>query len=251
LLFVVFFPSSSCPLPKLVHLTLFSRFFEGHHTQNAPIDRRQSFPARRNPTYLLQSSSNSKRYVVRTRPPGPLISKTAHAVDREYKVLSALGEDGSVPVPKVYHLCKDESIIGRQFYLMSYLDGRKFEDVRMPEVDTKEEREALYVLSPFRPSLLFPSHCFPRLSFTFRTARRTDASFLHRWLSAIQTLAAIHALDPKKIGLDDFGSSAAFYPRQIRFVHLFLLFLSSHTDSVNSTSVVLAPCPASPPLKPP
>lgn len=53
-----------------------------------------------------------------------------------------------MPVPKVYHLCKDESIIGRQFYLMSYLDGRKFEDVRMPEVETKEEREALYVLFP-------------------------------------------------------------------------------------------------------
>ncbi|EGU11552.1 hypothetical protein RTG_02326 [Rhodotorula toruloides ATCC 204091] len=131
-----------------------------------------------NPTYLL-SGNNGKRYVVRTRPPGPLISKTAHAIDREYRILDALGKDGSVPVPKVYHLCKDESVIGRQWYLMEYLKGRKFEDVRMPEIKTKEEREAL-------------------------------------WMSIIQTLAALHALDPQKIGLGDYGSTAAFYPRQIR-----------------------------------
>ncbi|BGO93593.1 hypothetical protein NBRC10512_004139 [Rhodotorula toruloides] len=131
-----------------------------------------------NPTYFL-SGNNGKRYVVRTRPPGPLISKTAHAIDREYRILDALGKDGSVPVPKVYHLCKDESVIGRQWYLMEYLKGRKFEDVRMPEIKTKEEREAL-------------------------------------WMSIIQTLAALHALDPQKIGLGDYGSTAAFYPRQIR-----------------------------------
>ncbi|GAA6011119.1 hypothetical protein JCM11491_006733 [Sporobolomyces phaffii] len=134
-----------------------------------------------NPTYLLLGS-NKKRYVLRTRPPGPLLSKTAHAIDREYKILSALSSDaarGRVPVPKVYHLCKDESVLGRQWYLMEYLEGRKFEDVRMPEVATKEERQAL-------------------------------------WFSIIKTLAALHSLDPKEIGLGDYGSTAAFYPRQIR-----------------------------------
>ncbi|GAA5879290.1 hypothetical protein JCM1840_004681 [Sporobolomyces johnsonii] len=131
-----------------------------------------------NPTYLLHAS-NDKRYVLRTRPPGPVLSKTAHAIDREYRILAALGKDGSVPVPKVYHLCKDEGIIGRQWYLMEYLKGRKFEDARMPEVETKEEREKL-------------------------------------WLSIIKTLAALHALDPAKIGLGDYGSTAPFYPRQIR-----------------------------------
>ncbi|GAA5827977.1 hypothetical protein JCM5353_002856 [Sporobolomyces roseus] len=131
-----------------------------------------------NPTYLL-NASNGKRYVVRTRPPGPLLSKTAHAIDREYRILEALGKEGTVPVPKVYHLCKDESVIGRQWYLMEYLQGRKFEDVRMPEIETKEEREQL-------------------------------------WFSIIKTLAALHSLDPQKIGLGDFGSTAAFYPRQIR-----------------------------------
>jgi len=54
---------------------------------------------------------------VRTRPPGPLVSKTAHAIDREYRILDALSQEGSVPVPKVYHLCKDDSVIGRQWYL--------------------------------------------------------------------------------------------------------------------------------------
>ncbi|GAA5853184.1 hypothetical protein JCM3766R1_000908, partial [Sporobolomyces carnicolor] len=132
-----------------------------------------------NPTYLLHGS-NGKRYVLRTRPPGPLISKTAHAIDREFKILSCLGKtNGRVPVPKVYHLCKDESVIGRQWYLMEYLDGRKFEDVRMPEIETKQERQAL-------------------------------------WFSIIETLAALHSLDPKEIGLGDFGSTAAFYPRQIK-----------------------------------
>lgn len=103
-----------------------------------------------NPTYLL-NASNGKRYVVRTRPPGPLLSKTAHAIDREYRILEALGKEGTVPVPKVYHLCKDESVIGRQWYLMEYLQGRKFEDVRMPEIETKEEREQLSVF-------FFPFH---------------------------------------------------------------------------------------------
>ncbi|POY72297.1 hypothetical protein BMF94_4599 [Rhodotorula taiwanensis] len=131
-----------------------------------------------NPTYLL-SGNNKKQYVVRTRPPGPLISKTAHAIDREYRILDALGKDGSVPVPKVYHLCLDDTVIGRPWYLMEYLKGRKYEDARMPEVKTKEERTQL-------------------------------------WLAAIKTLAALHALDPQKIGLGDFGSTAAFYPRQIR-----------------------------------
>ncbi|GAA5891281.1 hypothetical protein JCM8208_002570 [Rhodotorula glutinis] len=131
-----------------------------------------------NPTYLL-TGNNGKKYVVRTRPPGPLVSKTAHAIDREYRILDALSQEGSVPVPKVYHLCKDDSVIGRQWYLMEYLAGRKYEDVRMPEVETKQEREAL-------------------------------------WLSAIQTLASLHALDPQKIGLGNYGSTAAFYPRQIR-----------------------------------
>ncbi|GAA6021824.1 hypothetical protein JCM8202_002829 [Rhodotorula sphaerocarpa] len=131
-----------------------------------------------NPTYLL-SGNNKKQYVVRTRPPGPLISKTAHAIDREYRILDALSKDGSVPVPKVYHLCLDDSVIGRPWYLMEYLKGRKYEDARMPEVKSKEERTQL-------------------------------------WLAAIKTLAALHALDPQKIGLGDFGSTAAFYPRQIR-----------------------------------
>lgn len=166
--------------------------------------------ARRNPTYFL-SGNNGKRYVVRTRPPGPLISKTAHAIDREYRILDALGKDGSVPVPKVYHLCKDESVIGRQWYLMEYLKGRKFEDVRMPEIKTKEEREALWV-APFPvplDSLL--------------------TTLLPRWMSIIQTLAALHALDPQKIGLGDYGSTAAFYPRQIRCVPPF-----SHSPSTDA-----------------
>ena len=69
-----------------------------------------------------------------------------------------MGKEGTVPVPKVYHLCKDESVIGRQWYLMEYLQGRKFEDVRMPEIETKEEREQLSVFTLSLALLPFTSH---------------------------------------------------------------------------------------------
>lgn len=117
-------------------------------SRNGPAHLALAYPPKkthRNPTYLLHGN-NKKQYVVRTRPPGPLISKTAHAIDREYRILDALGKDGSVPVPKVYHLCLDDQVIGRPWYLMEYLKGRKYEDSRMPEVKTKEERTQLCVL---------------------------------------------------------------------------------------------------------
>ena len=73
-----------------------------------------------NPTYLL--SADDQKYVLRRKPPGNLL-KSAHAVDREYKVLTAL-QDADVPTPKTYVLCEDDSVIGTMFYIMEYLDGR-------------------------------------------------------------------------------------------------------------------------------
>lgn len=95
-----------------------------------------------NPTYLLAGADGMK-YVLRKKPPGKLLSKTAHKVEREYKIIHAL-ENTDVPVPKAYCLCEDDKVIGTPFYIMEFLDGRIFTDPAIPSVSA-EERNALYV----------------------------------------------------------------------------------------------------------
>ncbi|KAI7984604.1 hypothetical protein LOK49_LG15G00704 [Camellia lanceoleosa] len=86
-----------------------------------------------NPTFLLEASlgSSAKRYVLRKKPPGKLL-ESAHAVEREFQVIEALGVHTQVPVPKVFCLCTDSSVIGTPFYIMEYLDGRIFLDPMLP-----------------------------------------------------------------------------------------------------------------------
>lgn len=96
-----------------------------------------------NPTYQL-TAADKKRYVLRKKPPGKLLSKTAHKVEREYKIIHSLGQT-DVPVPKAYCLCEDDAVIGTPFYIMEFLDGRMFTDPAMPGVSA-EERNALYVV---------------------------------------------------------------------------------------------------------
>jgi hypothetical protein len=93
-----------------------------------------------NPTYLLISPDGS-RYVMRKKPPGKLLSKTAHQVDREYKIIHAL-ENTDVPVPKAYCLCEDESVVGTAFYIMEFLDGRIITDSWLPDV-SEADRTAM------------------------------------------------------------------------------------------------------------
>ncbi len=92
-----------------------------------------------NPTYQL-TASDGVRYVMRKKPPGKLVSKTAHQVEREYRVIHAL-EKTDVPVPIAYCLCEDDSIVGTPFYIMEFLDGRIIEDPTMPEVTPTERSE--------------------------------------------------------------------------------------------------------------
>jgi aminoglycoside phosphotransferase (APT) family kinase protein len=84
------------------------------------------------------TDKNGKKYVMRKKPPGTLLSKTAHKVDREYRIIHAL-EKTDVPVPRALCLCQDTSVIETDFYIMEFLDGRIFEDAAIPEV-TPEER---------------------------------------------------------------------------------------------------------------
>lgn len=92
-----------------------------------------------NPTYLLESPSG--RYVLRRKPPGKLL-KSAHAVDREFRVMSAL-QDTNVPVPKMRVLCEDEDVIGSMFYVMDFIDGIIFWNAALPD-QTEEERALIY-----------------------------------------------------------------------------------------------------------
>ena len=126
-----------------------------------------------NPTYLL--SSGDQRWVLRKQPDGPLL-KSAHAIDREYRVIAAL-RDSTVPVPRALAWCDDTDIVGTPFYLMDYLDGRVFVDQSLPKASSAE-REAIY-----------------------REMNRV--------------IAALHELDPDQLGLSDFGRREGFVARQI------------------------------------
>src|SRR6188472_3872790 len=92
-----------------------------------------------NPTFRLRFGSKS--YVLRKRPEGTLLP-SAHAVDREYRVISALADSG-VPVPRTYCYCDDVRVIGTPFFVMDYVDGRVFRDPALPELDV-HERAALW-----------------------------------------------------------------------------------------------------------
>lgn len=127
-----------------------------------------------NPTYMLDAASG--RYVLRAKPPGQLL-KSAHQVDREYRVMKAL-EPTSVPIPKVLHLSEEASPIGRMFYVMAYVDGRIFWDPALPEISGNDERSAIY-----------------------------DAMN--------ETLAALHDVDIAAAGLADFGKPGSYFGRQL------------------------------------
>lgn len=92
-----------------------------------------------NPTYQI-TAQDGRRYVLRKKPPGSLVSKAAHKIEREYRVMKAL-HCTAIPVPAVYCFCSDESIIGTAFYIMDFLDGRIFEDPEIPSVTPPERHE--------------------------------------------------------------------------------------------------------------
>ncbi len=135
----------------------------------------EKFPGgQSNPTFKL--SAGGTHYVLRRKPPGELLP-SAHAVDREYRVISAL-QDTDVPVAKTYCLCEDDSIIGSMFYVMECLEGRVFWDPTLPEVSSNEERSAIY-------------------------------DEMNR------VLAALHNVDVDAVGLSDYGKPGNYFERQI------------------------------------
>jgi aminoglycoside phosphotransferase (APT) family kinase protein len=138
-----------------------------------PLEVRQFKGGQSNPTYQLVTPA--RKYVLRRKPPGKLLP-SAHAVDREYKVISSLNKTG-FPVAKAYALCLDEDVIGTIFYVMENVEGRILWDGTLPDYQPAERR-AIYEVQ-------------------------------------IDTLAALHTVDYAAVGLSDYGKPGNYFTRQI------------------------------------
>jgi aminoglycoside phosphotransferase (APT) family kinase protein len=150
-----------------------SKYLEGKLPGfKGPIAAEKTPTGQSNPTFLL--SSPSGRYVLRKKPPGQLL-KSAHAVDREYRVMKGL-EHTDVPVPRMLHLSEDDAVIGTAFFVMEFVDGTVFWDPALPELE-KTQRSKVYD-------------------------------------EENRALAALHLVDPGKVGLADFGKAGSYFARQ-------------------------------------
>ena len=138
-----------------------------------PMTVRQFDGGQSNPTYLLHTPAS--QYVLRRKPPG-VLAKSAHAVDREFRVLNALAAQ-DFPVPQPLALCEDASVLGTMFYVMAFVPGRIFWDCTMPDL-SRGDRAAVFD-------------------------------------SVNATLARLHLFDPVHLGLEDFGRPGNYFARQI------------------------------------
>lgn len=126
-----------------------------------------------NPTFLLHTPSRD--YVLRRKPPGTLM-KSAHAVDREFRIIKAL-DATDVPVPTACVLCEDESVIGTMFFVMGHVPGRVMWDPTLPDLDPADRRVLIY--------------------------------------DCVDTLVRLHGVDYEALGLDDFGRPGNYFERQL------------------------------------
>ena len=140
---------------------------------HGPLTVRQFNGGQSNPTYKLETPGQT--YVLRRKPPG-LLLKSAHAVDREYRVMTALHAAG-FPAPRTFGLCTDDAVIGTWFYVMDCVDGRIIWDTTFPD------------------------------------ASRDDRPKYFDAMNA--TIAQLHSFDPVAIGLGDFGKPGNYFARQI------------------------------------
>jgi aminoglycoside phosphotransferase (APT) family kinase protein len=127
-----------------------------------------------NPTYKLVAAGHA--YVLRRKPPGKLLA-SAHAVDREHRIMTALAGT-EVPVPRTLCLCEDPDVIGTPFYVMELVEGRVLWDPRLPEASGRDERRAIFA-------------------------------------EMNRVVAALHRIDPAAVGLGDFGKPGNYFARQI------------------------------------
>jgi len=147
---------------------------ENLNLSDGPIKVKQFQHGQSNPTYLVQM--DGRKLVLRKKPPGKLLPG-AHAIEREFKVMNALGKQG-VPVPPLHGLCEDDSIIGTPFYLMDYVAGKIYKDPSLPGLDA-ESRKKVY------------------------TAMN-------------KTIAKIHSVDVTEAGIADYGKHEGYVARQVK-----------------------------------
>ena len=194
-------------------ITRLQRYLENTSPSVVAIRSAEKFAGgQSNPTYLLQAEEG--QYVLRSKPKGKLL-KSAHAVEREFRVMEALAHS-PVPVPSVLCLCEDLEVIGAVFFVMSYEDGPIFWDPALPELNL-DERGTLY-------------------------------------RDEIRVLAALHSLDPTGIGLTDFGRPGSYFERQIKrwtgqyrasettsigAMESLMLWLSQHTPDDDGQSALI------------
>lgn len=138
-----------------------------------PITIEQFKGGQSNPTFMLQGGN--KKYVMRRKPPGKLLP-SAHAVDREYKVISALAKT-DVPVARAYALCEDDSVIGTAFYIMDCVEGRILWDPTLPDYTPQQRRDIYDELN--------------------------------------RVMAALHMVDYQAVGLGDYGKPGSYLERQV------------------------------------
>ena len=137
-----------------------------------PLQVEQFKGGQSNPTFLLRTPERS--YVLRRKPPGKLLP-SAHAVDREYRIITALGRT-DVPVPRTWVLCEDDGVIGTAFYVMDCVEGRVLWDQALPGMQ-RAERSAI-------------------------------------WDELNRVIAQLHGIDYKAVGLEDFGKPGDYIARQ-------------------------------------
>lgn len=155
-------------------MTALASYLEANLPDFTGLKRAQKFPGgQSNPTYKLEARSGS--YVLRRKPSGALL-KSAHAIDREFRVLRAL-QSTDVPAAIAYHYCDDDSIIGAAFYVMQHVDGVVYWDPLIPEADNALRAEI--------------------------------------YDSMNRVLAAIHSVDLRAAGLLDYGKPDDYFERQI------------------------------------
>jgi acyl-CoA dehydrogenase len=150
-----------------------SHYLKGLGLAGGPIELSQLTGGQSNPTYKI--SDGKVHYVLRKKPSGVLLP-SAHAVDREYRVMKALAST-DVPVPQMLAYCEDESIIGTPFFIMEYLDGRVFVDQSLPGLKPSERQQIYEQMN--------------------------------------RTISAIHRLDYVSLGLETFGKPGNYFARQI------------------------------------
>jgi len=168
-----------------------------------PLTVQQFEGGQSNPTFLL--TAGGKKYVMRKKPPGKLLP-SAHQVDREFRVMKAL-EKTDVPVPQMYLLCEDASVIGTTFFVMQHVQGRLLEDLTLPDM-TPDERRAIY-------------------------------------FDMVRVLAALHSVDYTSLGLANYGKPGNYFIRQIG--RWSKQYVAAKTDEIPSMERLMEYLPANVP----